>query len=196
MLPSRAMRDAAAPGAWTDVRDITRAELQSYLTDASDPAIQDVPTRCPPWTVADLTRHLAATAARFNAMLAQSRAGDLTPPFGRNELSKENLRAVREFSGDPLARLREEAERFLSDSSDPDEIMAHQLGPIPAGLQQRFLLNDLAIHHDDLAVAIGGSYRPPDAVVDALAEVFTAHRWWRGPKNPDTWARILFSSGR
>jgi uncharacterized protein (TIGR03083 family) len=190
------MKDAAAPGAWPDVRDLTRAELDSYLAAASDPAIQDLPTRCSPWTIEDLTRHLAATAARFNAMLTQSRAGDLTPPFGRNGLSKENLRAVREFSGDPLASLREEAGRFLSGSEDPDEIMAHQLGPIPAGLQQHFLLNDIAIHHDDLAIAAGSSYRPPDAAVDALARIYAAHGWWRGPNNPDAWARILASSGR
>jgi uncharacterized protein (TIGR03083 family) len=189
------MKDAA-PGTWPDVRDLTRAELDSYLTAASDPAIQWLPTRCTPWTVEDLTRHLAATAARFNGVLTQSRAGDLTPPFGRSGLSKENLRAVREFSGDPLASLREEADRFLSDTTDPDEMMAHQLGPIPVGLQQHFLLNDIAIHHDDLGAAVGRSYRPPDAVVEALARVYAAHRWWRGPKNPDTWARILASSGR
>jgi uncharacterized protein (TIGR03083 family) len=193
MLPSPAMED---PGRWPDVRDLARAELESYLADASDPASQDRPTRCPPWTVADLTRHLAATAARFNAMLAQSRAGDLRPPFERNALSEENLRAVREFTGDPLASLREEAGRFLEDSTDPDEIMAHQFGPIPVGLQQHFLLNDIAIHHDDLAAAVGRSYRPPDAVVDALGRLFTAHRWWNGPENPDAWARILSSSGR
>ena len=175
---------------------MTRAELDAYLAAASDPTIQALPTRCPPWTIADLTRHLAATAGRFNAMLAQSRGGDLTPPFGRDELSEENLRAVREFSGDPLASLREEAGRFLAESTDPDEIMAHQLGPIPAGLQQHFLLNDIAIHHDDLAVAVGSSYRPPEAVIEALARVFAAHRWWTVPENPDAWARILTSSGR
>ena len=190
------MKDAAAPGAWPDVRDLTRAELDSYLAAASDPAIQELPTRCPPWTIEDLTRHLAATAARFNAMLAQSRRGDLTPPFERDELSGENLRAVREFSGDPLASLREEAGRFLTESTDPDEIMVHQFGPIRAGLQQHFLLNDIAIHHDDLAAAVGSSYRPPDAVDEALARVFAAHRWWTGPENPDAWARILTSSGR
>ena len=194
--PRTPMKDAAAPGAWPDVRDLTRAELDSYLLAASEPAIQELPTRCPPWTIEDLTRHLAATAGRFNAMLAQSRGGDLTPPFGRDELSEENLRAVREFSGDPLASLRREAGRFLAESTDPDEIMAHQLGPIPAGLQQHFLLNDIAIHHDDLAVAVGRAYRPPEAVVEALARVYAAHRWWKEPENPDTWARILASSGR
>jgi uncharacterized protein (TIGR03083 family) len=193
MLPSRAMKD---PGPWPDVRDLTRAELESYLADASDPMHQDLPTRCPPWTVADLTRHLAATAARFNAMLAQSRAGDLTPPFGRNDLSEENLRAVREFSGDPLASLREEAERFLEDSTDPDEVMAHQFGPIPVGLQQHFLLNDIAIHHDDLAAAVGRSYRPPDTVVEALAHMFAAQGWLKGKEDRDAWTRILSSSGR
>ena len=46
--------------------------------DESDPAADLLPTRCPPWKVLDITRHLAATVARFNRLLRQSRDGDLT----------------------------------------------------------------------------------------------------------------------
>jgi uncharacterized protein (TIGR03083 family) len=193
MVPSRPMED---PGGWPDVRALIRTELTAYVSDAADPSIQNRPTRCEPWTIADLTRHLAATVARFRSMVEQSRGGDLTPPFGRNGLSEENLRAVREFSGEPIASLRAEAERFLQETGDPEEIMAHQFGPITVGLQQHFLLNELAIHHDDLAAASGSSYRPPEPVVEVLSKVYTALRWWRGKKSPDPWARILFSSGR
>jgi uncharacterized protein (TIGR03083 family) len=197
MLPSRAVEDVALPGDWPDVRDLAREELESYLTDASDGAILGLPTRCPPWTVDDLTRHLAATARRFNEMLGQSRNGDLSPPFAPNELSNENLRAVREFGDDdPLETLRHEAEHFLDAATDPNEVMSHQLGPITVGLQEHFLLTDIAIHHDDLAAATGGSYRPSDAAVEAIARAFAARGWFDTSEMADMWARIIAASGR
>lgn len=189
-----AVRPDALRGPWPDVRELCRVELDAYLADASDAAIQKLATRCPPWTVHDITRHLAATAARFNAMLAQSRGGDLTPPFSPPELSEENLRAVREFTGDPIASLRREAEGFLADAADPNEVMAHQFDPIPAGLQQLFLLSDITIHHDDVAAAAAGSYQPPELVVDALARMGLV--FGREPAGPDRWAEVLAFSGR
>jgi uncharacterized protein (TIGR03083 family) len=186
---------AAPPAEWADARDLVRGELESYLRDASDETVRSLPTRCPPWSVDELTRHLAASARRFNEMLAQGRAGDFTPPFAPDELGEENLRAVREFSGDPLEQLRSEAERFLSDAANLTETMPHQLGPIPVGLQHRFLLADLAIHHDDLAVAAGRRHRPPGSVVEALAKAFEA-RGVELPDVPDEWERIIAASGR
>lgn len=188
-VPAEALR-----GPWPDARDLCRGELESYLVDASDPRVRELPTRCPPWTVQDITRHLAATAARFNAMLEQSRGGDLSPPFAPPELAEENLRAVREFEGDPIETLRSQTEQFLADTSDPPEVMAHQLGPIPVGLQQLFLLADLAIHHDDIAIAAGGSYRPSVAVVDALVSMGTV--FGQQATGPDRWAEVLAFSGR
>lgn len=181
--------------AWTRSLAASRLELEAYLEAAGNAALRDLPTRCPPWTVRDVTRHLAATFERFNRMLAQSRAGDLSKPFEMEELGEENLRAVREFDGEPEARLREEATTFLDAAGEPDELIAHQFGPIPMSLQVIFGLADLSIHHDDVAVAAGGRYRPPNSTVDLLVEVWI-QRFGGGPEGGDTWEWILRASGR
>lgn len=176
---------------------LVRAELDAYLRDAADPEGQTLPTRCPPWTVHELTAHVAATFARFGRLLAQSRAGDLSPPFKPELLSRENLRAVEEFRGDPAEALRREAEAFLDGVGDPDELIAHQFGPIPMRLQLAFALSELAIHHDDLAHAQYRAYDPPDAVVSLLARMWDGFRGLPIPEPGDTdWIRILRATGR
>jgi uncharacterized protein (TIGR03083 family) len=180
---------------WPLVDELVRRELRAYLDDTTDRSAHSLPTRCPPWTVLDITRHLAASVSRFNRLLAQSRAGDLSPPFARAGLSEENLLAVAEFEGDPTTRLQGEIDRFLREATDESEVIAHQRGPITVGLQMRFALNELAIHHDDVAAARGRRYRPSDVVVDALIPV-----WMEvlGPlrRSGDPWDDILRASGR
>ena len=188
--------DTAFPGPWTDVGDLVRAELTAYLDTAARPELRTAATPCEPWTGDELTAHLAETFARFNRMLEQSRTGDLTPPFGPDELDAENLRAVEAFHGDPLAALAREAERFCDLADDPDELMAHQYGPIPVGLQQRFGLADLAIHHHDLLVGTGGRYVPAPAVVDTLAASWKRAFDFDAPADADVWAAIIGGSGR
>lgn len=170
-------------------------ELTSYMGTASDPPLRELPTRCPPWTVHDLTAHLAETFARFNRMLERGRTEDLRPPFARDDLPRLNLEAVARFEGDALARLRAEATSFIGAVTDLTELMPHQFGPIPVGLQVLFGLNELAIHHDDAAAAAGGGYRPPEAVVEALVPV-----WERAltglPDERDSWRAIIRASGR
>lgn len=182
-------------GPWPDASELVERELAVYLATAADPNIIDLPTRCPPWTVNDVTAHLAATFERFNRMLAQGRSGDLTRPFERDGLSAENLRAVEAFEGDPLRRLEEEAMRFVESCTDPQEIMPHQFGPIPVALQMLFGLNELAVHHDDIATAAAGRYRPGAEVLDPLKPVW--ERVLGGlPGTDDVWTDILTASGR
>jgi uncharacterized protein (TIGR03083 family) len=182
-------------GPWPPAAELLQAELGAYLDAAGDPDVQGLPTRCRPWTVHDLTAHLAMTFKRFARLLERSRAGDLSPPFARDELAAENLRAVAGFTGDPSAELRRWAGGLVAAATDPEEPMAHQFGPIPVGLQLLFGLDELVIHHDDLAAALGGSYRPPGPVVQALVLVW--ERVLGGlPPGADDWARILIASGR
>jgi uncharacterized protein (TIGR03083 family) len=180
---------------WPLVPELVHRELRSYVDAATERSALSLPTRCPPWTVLDITRHLAATFSRFNRLLEQSRAGDLSPPFPRDGLSEENLRAVAAFEGEPTKRLEAEVARLLDAATDDSELIAHQRGPITVGLQMRFALNELAIHHDDVAIAKGGRYRPSAQVVDALVPV-----WMEvlGPLrgNGDPWDEILRASGR
>ena len=169
-------------------------ELRLYLAEAAGPATQALPTRCPPRTVADLTAHLAATFQRFADHLDLARAGSLDAPFPPEQLSAENLRAVRDFRGDAPRELIEQAHRFLDSVGHADEPIGHQRGPIPVGLQVMFGLNELAVHHDDLAHAVGGSYRPRREVVAALTAM---HRAVNGmPTGPDPWACLLQATGR
>jgi uncharacterized protein (TIGR03083 family) len=182
-------------GPWPLVADLVRAELAAYLEVAHIPQVQPSPTRCAPWTVRDLTAHLAVTFRRFADMLEQSQRGDLSPPFGREELTARNLREVEKFQGDPFAELQIQADRFLAGATDPDELMAHQFGPIPVGLQVLFALDELALHRSDVEEARGGSYRPSGKVIEALVPVW--QRVLGGlPAGPDPWRSILIASGR
>jgi hypothetical protein len=95
-----------------DTSNLVRRELLLYL-EAHSRTNGSLPTRCPPWTVDDVTKHLAATFERFANMLAQGRRGDMTPPFHPDELSRVNLQAVTDFIGDPDLVLADEAETFL-----------------------------------------------------------------------------------
>lgn len=179
---------------WPAAISWSHRELRAYLAAAADPAIQALPTRCPPWTVANLTAHLAATFSRFAVQLAKARTGNLDAPFPPGQLSRENLRAVREFRGDPVHALTWVAGRFLGTIDAVDERIGHQHGPIPVGLQVMFGLTELTVHHDDLAHAVGSSYRPPGEIVAALADTYSAV--FGMPAGPDPWACLLQATGR
>lgn len=184
-------------GPWPLVTDLVRQELRSYLSAGSHPSVQSLATRCRPWNVRDLTAHLAATFTRYADLLERSRGGDLSKPFEPSELASHNLRAVADFHLDPIAELRAHAERFLAQADDPTEAMAHQYGPIPVGLQVRFALNELAIHHDDLDAARDRRYGAPRPVVDALVPVYdSVLGWGQAPNDLEPWERILRASGR
>jgi len=188
---------AWAAGNWPLRSDLLRAEADAYITTVRDEAIVDVPTRCPPWTVSDITRHLAATFHRYVELLRRSRTGDFRPPFKPEDLAEENLRAVREFSGDPIDAACEEVSRFISLASDPAEPMINQRGTIPVGLQMCFGIDEFAIHHDDVAAARGGTYRPSTEVVELLVETWKALTAGEVPSpGADPWAWILEKSGR
>src|SRR5439155_12293379 len=166
---------AARAGGGRPLRtDLRRNEADAYIVGARVAEVQPLLTRCPPWTVHDVTRHVAATFQRCVELLRRSRTGDFRPPFAPEDLAEENLRAVREFSGDPISSACEEVARFISLVSDPAEPMINQRGTIPVGLQMCFGINEFAIHHDDVAAARGSSYRPSDEVVGVLRETWHA----------------------
>lgn len=186
--------DPAYAGPWPDGRRVLEREASAYLEDAADPALQGRPTICEPWTVRDVTKHLAATFRRFNLMLARSRAGDFSKPFEPGDLDDENRRAVEAFMGDPNAALADEVAGFVARATDLEEPMAHQRGVIPVGLQVLFGLTDVVIHHWDLARATGRSARPGS---DALALVVPAlGALGAGDPRGDRWEWILRAAGR
>jgi hypothetical protein len=188
---------AWAAGEWPLRTDLLRSEADSYITDARVVEVRPLPTRCSPWLVDDLTKHLAATFHRYVELLRRSRTGDFRPPFAPADLPEENLRAVREFTGDPIESVCEEVARFISLVSDPAEPMINQRGTLPVGLQLCFGINEFAIHHDDLAGARGTSYRPSDEVVGVLSETWKALTGGETPlSGTDAWSWILSKSGR
>jgi len=185
--------EPAAPQPWPYAAGLLGPELDRYLADAALPGRQQLPTRCPDWTVREVTVHLVCTFSRFHTMLLQGRAGDFTAPFEVPQLTAENLRAVRAYQGgDPCGELRATVTGFCSALRDGGELMPHQLGPIPVALQVLFGINELAIHHDDVAAAAGHSYQPPPATLDVLTQL------WQRRHGPEvtTWADILRVSGR
>jgi uncharacterized protein (TIGR03083 family) len=181
-------------GPWPLAVRQTRRDLEAYLIAAAPPGVAAQPSLCPAWTVSQVTAHLAETFARFAALLAQSRRGDLSPPFPPAELSAQNLRAVQDFEGDPAAALREQAGRFLGQVADPGELMAHQRGPVPVSLQVLFGLNELAVHHYDVTAPRGPGYRPPDDVITLLTVLHS--RLGALPAGGDPWPRVLAATGR
>lgn len=186
-----------AAGDWPLRADILRSEADAYISTVRDQSVWELPTRCPPWTVMDVTRHLAATFHRYVELLRRSRTGDFRPPFKPEDLAEENLRAVREFTGDPITSACEEVARFISLVEDPAEPTINQRGTIPVGLQTCFGINEFAIHHDDVAVARGGTYRPSDDVVGVLIETWRALTGGEAPPGgSDAWPWILERSGR
>jgi uncharacterized protein (TIGR03083 family) len=186
-----------AAGDWPLRADLLRHEADAYISTVRDQSTWELPTRCPPWTVADITRHLAATFHRYVELLRRSRTGDFRKPFRPQDLAEENLLAVREFTGDPIESACEEVARFISLASDPAEPMINQRGTIPVGLQTCFGINELAIHHDDVAAARGGAYRPSDEVIALLVETWKSLTKGKTPSGGhDPWAWILKRSGR
>lgn len=181
---------------WPAALDWSAAEARGYLSAAADPAVQSLPTRCSPWTVRDLTAHLAATFQRFADQLDKANAGDLTAPFEPADLSRQNRRAVDLFSGDPAQALSEQSTRFLRQAAhgQAGQLMGHQRGPVPVGLQVMWGLSELTVHHDDLAHAVGTSYRPGDSIVSALVTMKEAVDGFHAGDDP--WLDYLHSTGR
>lgn len=190
----RPLKYPASAVPWPSALEWSREELAGYLAAAGDPLIQTLPTRCHPWTVHDVTAHLAATFARFASQLDRARHGEVDAPFPPEQLSTVNLRAVKQFQGDPVVELDRAARLFLDSVRTPDEQMGHQLGAIPAGLQVMFGLNELAVHHDDLAQAVRSSYRPAQEIAIALADMY--NRVFGLPAGEDPWSRLLAATGR
>jgi uncharacterized protein (TIGR03083 family) len=184
---------AGSSSPWPYAPELLDAELAQYLGDAAAPAVQSLVTRCPPWTVREITVHLTCTFSRFHDMLRQGRAGDFTPPFEPGQLTAENLRAVDAHQGDdPCGELRAVVTGFRSALRDGQELMPHQLGPIPVALQVLFGINELAIHHDDVAAAAGQRYQPPPRTLAVLVSL------WQRRAGPDVtaWPEILRTTGR
>jgi hypothetical protein len=84
-------------------------------------------------------------------------------------------------------------EEFGSALGDGDELMPHQLGPIPVALQVLFGVNELAIHHDDVALAADHRYLPPPETLAVLQFM-----WQRRLPGRDimSWPDILPEAGR
>jgi uncharacterized protein (TIGR03083 family) len=182
-------------GPWPDGIVATRHELASYLADVADGSLDALATRCAPWSVREVTVHLAETFRRFHLMLEQGRRGDFAPPFASDELDSENLRAVEAFSGDPAEALTVAAAGFLDALDSLDEPVPHQAGTLPVGLQVLFGLMDIAMHHDDVLAAAGRRYRPSTEALAAIVPV--AERLYGMPADqPDPWSLMLLGAGR
>jgi len=183
----------ATAGDWPYMPGLLRLELDQYLADAARSDLHHLPTRCPSWTVREVTVHLLCTFTRFHLLLDQGRAGDFTPPFPVEQLGAANRRAVRDYRGaDPCQELRSVVEDFTASLADGDELMPHQLGPIPVALQVLFGINELAIHHDDVAAAAGRRYQPLPETLGVLLVLWRR----RHGEGITTWQAILRASGR
>lgn len=181
-------------GPWPLCGDLLRRETDAFVLEQVDPAL---PTRCAPWTVADVRKHIAATFYRFNELLRRGRVDNFVQPFAPDELDAENQRAIDAWptGRDPSRAVCEQVGRFLALAVDADAPMPHQRGVIPVGLQMRWGLADVVIHHDDIAGAQGREYEPEPDVVNAIVPAYEALGGAHAPRQ-DRWAWILERSGR
>ena len=186
-------RELAGADPWPYAPGLLGPELERYLTDATSPAVQHLTTCCPAWPVREVTVHLLCTFSRFHRLLIRGRAGDFSAPFAVGQLAAENQRAVRGYRGtDPCGQLRAAVAQFGSELGAGDELIPHQLGPIPVALQVLFGLNELAVHHHDVAAAAGHRYIPRPETLDVLQ-----HMWRRRDgRDVTSWAGILRAAGR
>lgn len=181
-------------GPWPLCSELLRAEVDAlvrYQVDAT------LPTRCAPWTVGDVRKHVAATFYRYNELLRRGRVQNFADPFAVEDVPAENQRAIDNWpvARDPDKAMCEQVGRFLELAVDPEALMPNQRGVIPIGLQMRWGLAELAIHHDDIARASGSTYQPEQTVVTAIVPAFEALVDLRAPAD-DRWAWILAESGR
>jgi hypothetical protein len=143
--------------------------------------------------VREVTIHFLCHSSRFSRPLGQGRAGDYSAPFPLDRLAAENQRAVRSYAGDdPYEELRVGVKAFCSELSGGDELMPHQLRPIPVSLQVLFGVNELAIPHDDVAMAVDRRYEPPPETV-AVIRLMPQRRHGR---DVASWSEIQAVAGR
>ncbi len=106
---------AGHAGPWPWVPERTRRELAAYVKIASKQQFRNLETRCEPWTVDDITTHLAVTFQRFADMLLQARAGDPAPPANKKMLNE----AVKHIHFSPFhSGWREIEEKYLEPKLD------------------------------------------------------------------------------
>ena len=108
----------------------------------------DRPTPCPPWTVADLLRHLVSQNLRF-AAAARGDDPDAACPWDGGDLGDHPLAAYQRSAD-------EVTEAFAAPDLDQRRIVLPELsGPVPALVGVGFHLTDYTVHAWDVARSLG-----------------------------------------
>lgn len=128
----------------------SRDELVAQLRSMNDADAAVVVPACPEWTVKDVAAHVAG-------LVADLLAGH-KPPLGTPEMTS---RQVDERAGMTLAEVCDE---WLANADGIAAIMAE------TPLLAMGLTADLAVHHGDIAEAVGAVSEPPPRAVAVACE--------------------------
>jgi uncharacterized protein (TIGR03083 family) len=126
---------------------------------------------CGDWSVAVLTRHVAAVAGWYHEWLDRAERGDATPPFRAEELAAQNelaLVPLAETTGPAalelfVTRARSYRERLPAAWDLP---YGYPRGTVTAGLHAAISATEWHLHAWDLARSGGSAHGPSDP--DAL----------------------------
>jgi uncharacterized protein (TIGR03086 family) len=120
----------------------------------------DLPTPCPPWTVADLLRHMVSQNKRF-AAAARGEDPDAACPLDGGELGD-----------DPAATYRDSADLVVAafavaDIAERRMVLEELPEPLPAPVAIGFHLTDFLVHGWDVARSVGAPFQPPPELITA-----------------------------
>lgn len=142
------------------------------------PGQLSLPTPCPPWTLADLLRHMVAQNIRFAAAVSGEDANAACPIDGAD------------IGGDPRLAFSGSAdlvtEAFAAQDLDVRQVVLDELpGPLPGQVVVGFHFTDFLVHAWDVAKPIGVPLAPPaDLTAAALELAARIPDQARGPGGP------------
>ena len=159
------------------VFDRRALDLAGGVVAAVGPDDLTRPTPCPPWTVADLLRHLVSQNLRFAAAAAGADP-ELACPLDGGDLGTDPARAY-------LDSAQAVTDAFAAPGLDRRRVVLPELSePVPGARAVAFHFVDYLVHAWDVAVAVGAPLDPPDDLTETalgLAERIPDGPPTRGP---------------
>jgi hypothetical protein len=85
---------------------------------------------------------------------------------------------------------------WVNEATNDDLLVGHQFGPQPVSRLNLFLLNDIVIHHLDVAEAAGITYRPSADVLTKQVEMWATFDVFLPSPGLGLWESAVHASGR
>ncbi len=156
-------------------------ELAGAVIESVSPADLELPTPCPPWSLADLLRHMISQNKRF-AAVARGEDADAAAPLEGSPLGAAP--AAEYWASADLVTAAFTAPGTMERQVDLAELAGP---PLPAPVVIGFHFTDFLVHGWDVARSIGAAFEPPADLTAAalgLARRIPDTPQTRGPGAP------------